>query len=232
VVVVAALEGSPEYLARVRPVQAGLDEPYRSVLAEVLRLKGGGGYLDLNVLGAALLDRHLVRTDGNGRTQPLTAGQVLSLLGKTNALPEQPEAYLDLLHRELRRRRQAELQALLQETVRRLEGQPERLFQELARIAGTASRFGGDPAAEYPSEILEVVPYAKELHERHRGLTFEGLDSGFEHLNHLCNGLGLELFVLVAPPGEGKTTLCWQVCCQAAGKNQVPVVVVSLEQSK
>src|SRR5262249_29371990 len=60
----------------------------------------------------------------------------------------------------------------------------------------------------------------------------EGLDSGFKHLNHLCNGLTAELFILAAPPAAGKTTLCWQICCEVTARNQVPVLVVSLEQSK
>jgi replicative DNA helicase len=48
----------------------------------------------------------------------------------------------------------------------------------------------------------------------------------------LCNGLDTGLFVLAAPPGEGKTTWLWQTCCQVAEIEQVPVLFVSYEQSK
>jgi replicative DNA helicase len=58
-----------------------------------------------------------------------------------------------------------------------------------------------------------------------------GLDSGFPHLNHLTDGLGVGLFVLAAPPSRGKTTLAWQLCCQAADRNKVPALFVSYEQS-
>jgi replicative DNA helicase len=79
---------------------------------------------------------------------------------------------------------------------------------------------------------LELLPYAKELEDRQQGNRFEGLDSGFEHVNYLCNGLGPELIVLAATPAAGKTTLCWQIACQVAEMNRVPVIFVSLEQSK
>jgi replicative DNA helicase len=79
---------------------------------------------------------------------------------------------------------------------------------------------------------MKVIPYARELEERQRGTEFLGLDSGFDHLNYLCNGLDVGLFVLAAPPGEGKTTLVWQVCCQAAQRNAAPVIFVSYEQSE
>ena len=48
-----------------------------------------------------------------------------------------------------------------------------------------------------------------------------GLDSGFEHYNQLCNGLDTGLTVLAAPPGRGKTSLLWQIACQAAQLNRV-----------
>src|SRR5262249_17729616 len=40
------------------------------------------------------------------------------------------------------------------------------------------------------------------------------------------------LFIVAAPPGEGKTTLVWQICCQVADRSRVPVVFISYEQSK
>jgi replicative DNA helicase len=55
-------------------------------------------------------------------------------------------------------------------------------------------------------------------------------DTGY--LNSLCNGLDTGLGILAAPPGAGKTTLLWQIACQAAEINEVPVIFVSLEQSK
>lgn len=76
----------------------------------------------------------------------------------------------------------------------------------------------------------EIMDRLAEL-ERQRA-DFSGLDSGFHHLNHLCNGLDIGLFVLAGPPSIGKTTLVWQICCQAASLNQVPVLFISYQQSR
>jgi replicative DNA helicase len=40
------------------------------------------------------------------------------------------------------------------------------------------------------------------------------------------------LCILAAPPGAGKTTWAFQVACQAAAINRVPVIFISMEQSK
>src|SRR5262249_3691900 len=88
-----------------------------------------------------------------------------------------------------------------------------------------------DALARHPSELLRLLPYAAQLERRQTGLDYQGLDSGFGHLNNICDGLNTGLFILAAPPAVGKTTLTWQICCQAADLNRVPVIFISLEQS-
>src|SRR5262249_5360926 len=131
----------------------------------------------------------------------------------------------------LERRRRDELRVRMEAAFTQHADNPEQLLEEVRQIAADA-RGSGPSADRYPSELLEIIPYAAALEECQRGCEFQGLDSGFQHLNYLCNGLDTGLFVLAAKPGEGKTTLVWQMCCQAAAINQVPVIFVSMEQSK
>jgi replicative DNA helicase len=114
--------------------------------------------------------------------------------------------------------------------LRRYSDQPEALSSQLQRLVADR-RSRSQTIAEAPSELLELIPYMQALETRQRGNAYLGLDSGFEHLNNLCNGLDTGLFVLAAPPGEGKTTLAWQIGCQVAERG-VPVLFVSFEQSK
>ncbi len=231
VCVAAALREGEGYLAKLEPLRAAFDEPYRTALAQVLRLRADGRYVDENVLGGALERLRLVRADGRGSARQVSAAQVMGLLRPGDVAPGQAEAYLELMRRQAERKRQDEVQADLEAAVALHKGHPERLLEEVRRVAGSGAA-GRDAAEAHPPEVLEILPYARELERRQRGRDFEGLDSGFTHLNYLCNGLCAELFVLAAPPGAGKTTWAWQVACQVAEKNRVPVVVVYLEQSK
>jgi replicative DNA helicase len=234
VVIGAALSGNSTCLARLPALLSSLDEPYRTVGSELLRLRGAGCFIDRNILGAVLSTKHLSRTTANGRVQDVTAGEVLNLITGTPVDPGQAEAYLDILAGELAKRRQAELKSRLESAVADHANSPQLLCQEIGRIVAAASARGSIHAGpdEHPCELLELIPYATDLERQLQGTAFQGLDSGFQHVNFLCNGLDTGLFVLAAKPGEGKTTLVWQMGCQTAEINQVPVIFFSFEQSK
>lgn len=62
---------------------------------------------------------------------------------------------------------------------------------------------------------------------------YTGLNTGFEHLNHLANGLTEGLFVVGAAPSTGKTTWAKQLSDQIVTFNPRSVCLfVSLEQSR
>ncbi len=63
--------------------------------------------------------------------------------------------------------------------------------------------------------------------------SFLGLDTGFDHLNYVANGLMAGLFVLGASPSTGKTTFVKQLADQVVEANpDTACLFVSLEQSR
>lgn len=62
---------------------------------------------------------------------------------------------------------------------------------------------------------------------------YQGLNSGFNHLNNVLNGLMPGLFIVGAAPSTGKTTLLKQMGDQVVASNQdAACLFISLEQSK
>jgi replicative DNA helicase len=232
VVVAAALGGDSVCLTQLAELVSGFEEPYRTVACELLRLHEQGAYVDRNVLGAALAHRPLVRTKHGGYSEQLTPRQALALVTTAASQPGQAVAYLGIIRQEIQKRRREEQKTRVTQAVQQLADQPDNMLRELQGIVGSFA--AGDTSAEdrHPIELLELIPYAAELESRQRGVEFQGLDSGFQHINYLCNGLDTGLMVIAAAPGTGKTTLVWQMCCQAAELNQLPVIYISMEQSK
>jgi replicative DNA helicase len=232
VAVAAAAAGDAACLARLPALHATFDEPYRTLAGVVLELRTRYGYLDPNVLGAALEGRRLTRLAANGQQEELLPAQAVNLVFGTAVQPGQAAAYLDVLQADLELKRRDELRSRIRDIAAAHADQPERLYQEVGEAIRGARASGPALAGQHPAELLEIIPYARDLERQQVGTEFQGLDSGFQHVNYLCNGLDTGLFVVAAPPGEGKTTLVWQTCCQAALLNQAPVVFVSFEQSK
>ena len=79
------------------------------------------------------------------------------------------------------------------------------------------------------AELLDAFLLYLEARRSDRGFT--GLDTGFEHTNHVTNGLGQGLYILAGPPSCGKTTLAKQLADQVADNEGVPVLIYSYEQS-
>lgn len=91
------------------------------------------------------------------------------------------------------------------------------------RLAGVAKTEG---------EELEAFFAALEARQK-AGNDFQGLDTGFSHLNRVINGLTAGLFILGAMPSVGKTTLAKQIADVVVERHaDAACLFVSLEQSK
>ena len=107
---------------------------------------------------------------------------------------------------------------------------PEELLGKLQRLVfdlETERDIGGD----LESEEAGLPDFMGELEDRQTGGKFDGLLTGFEHLDNVCNGLGQGLFVIAGAPSSGKTTFIKQLLDQVAELNGVPCLFFSLEQS-
>jgi replicative DNA helicase len=82
-----------------------------------------------------------------------------------------------------------------------------------------------------PTEAAVMLDFMQDLEARQNQQGFTGLDTGFEHLNHVLGGLKAKLYVLGAPPSCGKTTYVKQLSDQIVQKNKVPALFFSFEQS-
>jgi replicative DNA helicase len=82
------------------------------------------------------------------------------------------------------------------------------------------------PETELLSDHLEALKGARG------DRPFLGLDCGFNALSMLWNGLCAGLIVLAGQPSSGKTTFCRQIADEVARREKVPVVFVTLEQSR
>ncbi len=232
VVVAAAITGDPAARQMLPTLPPMLEEPYRTVAARVNEQVVAGGYVDEHTVGMLLGSSRLVRRNASGMLEQLSVEQVLALVLAEPVKPGQVAAYLQVLKDRYAAKQQVEFEGRVVEAAKSLAGQPGKLVEELQQLAATAGPGIVGASSKHPAELLELIPYVQRLVNQQTGGAYLGLNSGFEHVNNLCNGLDTGLLVLAAPPGAGKTTLCWQIACQAAQRNPVPAVFVSLEQSK
>jgi replicative DNA helicase len=107
---------------------------------------------------------------------------------------------------------------------------PAELLGEIQRLAFDLE-LEGHIGGELPSEGDTLEDFMEELEERQTGGDFLGLDTGFQHFNNVCNGLGQGLYVIAGAPSCGKTTFVKQLLDQVAELNRVPCLFFSLEQS-
>lgn len=86
----------------------------------------------------------------------------------------------------------------------------------------------------YDKDIfLDVTGEVEARQARYeKGERITGLRTGFRHLDNLLNGLQTGLYVLGGAPSVGKTSFCKQLADQVSAENEVPVILVTYEQSK
>lgn len=86
---------------------------------------------------------------------------------------------------------------------------------------------------EYQVEADGIPAFLTDMADRRAdGRAFKGLDCGFNHLNHVLNGLTEGVFILAGMPSCGKTTLAKQIADHVAAVEKVPVLFWSFEQSQ
>jgi replicative DNA helicase len=231
-VLAAAIDGNQQVRGQLPQFYRGFEEPYRTVAAEVVNKIKAGKYLDRHTLAHDLESCRLSRHLGGGIVETLKPQEVVNLLFAEDVQPGQAEAYLPVLRQKLQAKKQAETKESLANLVDLYGDRPRQMLAEMGRVAAEAYRNGDAVGGNYPAELLEVIPYTNTLVQRQQGKEFLGLNTGFPHFNYLCNGLDTGLGVIAAPPGSGKTTLLWQIGCQVAELNHVPVIFISMEQSK
>jgi replicative DNA helicase len=232
IVLAAAIHGDTQVRAQLPALQSAFEEPYRTVAGIVTQQIMAGAYIDQHVLGTALAGVRLVRRGAQGTTEQLTADQVVGLIFASQVQADQTQAYLQALQVRLQAKRQDDLKDRAVELAKSHGSNPEHLLAEFEKLVAEIRRGSASGPNAFPSEMLELIPYVQQLAKQQKGTEFLGLDSGFQHLNAICNGLYQGLIVPTAPPGRGKTTWAWQIACQTAQINQVPVLFFSMEQSK
>jgi replicative DNA helicase len=227
-VLAAALKGDSTCRGQLPALHVGFEEPYRTVAATLLEQTLGGGFADQHTVRAALEGKHLTRQSADGKTVKLTATEVVNLVCAGEVQPGQAVGYIPALKDQLEAKRRADFKERSLELAREYGDNPSRLQKELEALASQARH--GD--SDHSSEALLFVPYFGELVKLQKGTQFLGLDSGFPLLNQVTNGLDTGLWVLASRPSLGKTSFTWQVGQQVAEINKVPVIFVSLEQSR
>lgn len=187
----------------------------------LMRLRSQGKDPDVNLLAEELKSKGQLEAAGDKL--------YLTLLSGTCPNPGNAGHYARVV-KEAANRRRLIAQAQHIENAAYIDQAPEELLAEIQRLAfdvETERHIGGTLEAE-----ADAFPaFMAELEERQAERDFIGLDSGFEHFNRVCNGLGQGLFVIAGAPSCGKTTLVKQMLDQVASLNGVPCLFFSLEQS-
>jgi replicative DNA helicase len=226
----AAIQGDEACRGQLPLLCASLEEPYRTVAAILIEKMVAGAFVDQNTIRAALEGKKLTRRDLNGKVEELSPHQAVNLICATDVAPGQASAYLPVLFDQLDARRRLELKERAQDLARQFGDNPAQLLREVETLAAEAQRVYG-VGSSYLSESLKFLPYLQQLVQLQTGTPFLGLDSGFQLLNQITNGLDTGLTTIAARPSAGKTTLVWQICQQVAKLNRMPVLFISLEQS-
>lgn len=230
IVLTAAIHGNEICRNQLSSLSSSLEEPYRTVCVTLHEQLLENNYADPQTVQHALAGKRLTRRAATGgQVEQLTPQQVMNLLGDANIPEGKAAVYLGLLHTQLDAKRQAEFKESALRLAGEFGGDHQRLQREIESLASNASR---GRTLQCRSERQEFLPYFYDLMSRQTGSAFQGLDSGFQYLNEICNGLDTGLFALAATPSTGKTTLAWQICQQVGAINEIPVIFTSLEQSK
>ena len=163
-----------------------------------------GQFVNKNTIGLLLGGCHLSRCTATGVVEPLTVEQVVNLIFSGGVQPGQAESYLGVLQAHQHAKQKAELKEVAVNLAKSHGDQPETLLAGVEKLVAEARKGGFTGGEECQSELFELIPYMKDLTEQQTGTEFLGLDSGFQHVNNLCNGLYAGLGIIAAPPGPAR----------------------------
>lgn len=231
---------APHILEKTRSGDYQFQE-HRDLAALIYPMAGEGRHIDPVTFRAALEEQHGETFVDNSLSDPKDplrklydlAGDVMT---KAKAAPPpdgQVFAYLDIFANQAKRRQARQLVATAQAAFDKGELSPEALAGEVFRAVSNleaSQRLAGTAKTE--GEELEAFFAALEAQQSPTN-DFQGLDTGFSHLNRVINGLSAGLIVLGAMPSTGKTTLIKQIADKVVEKHaDAACLFVSLEQSK
>ena len=225
-VLAAAVQGDPIVISELSIVRAGLDEPYKTLATIVCDSWLEQGFIDLAILKAKASALKV----SNPRAKELPIAAVVESLAGVPILPGEAAGYLPLLREQIVSRQAKDLKTKLVAAISDKDCNSETLLHNLSKVITSTS-----PTLDrkLPDNELKGLPeYVRSLQQKSNGGDFTGLDTGFQHLNRVCNGLGAGFHVISAQPGAGKTTFAWQIANQVAALARVPVVYINYEQSK
>ncbi|MEN9672463.1 MAG: hypothetical protein RL553_728, partial [Planctomycetota bacterium] len=225
-VLAAAVQGDPFVISELSIVRAGLDEPYKTLAAIVCTSWLEQGFIDLAILKSKTCA--LKVSNPGAKASPIAT--VVESLAGVPILPGEAVGYLPLLRDQIMSRQTKDFRTKLLAAIDDKDSNSETLLHNLSKVITSTS-----PTLDrkLPDNELKGLPeYVRSLQMKSNGGDFTGLDTGFLHLNRVCNGLGAGFHVISAKPGFGKTTFAWQLANRVADLNKVPVIYINYEQSK
>ncbi|MBY0445994.1 MAG: AAA family ATPase, partial [Burkholderiales bacterium] len=225
-VLAAAVQGDPSVISELSTVRAGLDEPYKTLAAIVCDSWLEQGFIDL----AILKSKACALKVSNPGAKALPIATVVESLAGVPILPGEAIGYLPLLRDQIISRQTKDFRTKLLAAIDDKDSNSERLLHNVSKVLTSTT-----PTLDrkLPDNELKGLPeYVRSLQMKSNGGDFTGLDTGFDHLNRVYNGLGAGFHVIAAQPGAGKTTFAWQIANRVADLAKVPVIYINYEQSK
>lgn len=220
---------APRILEATRPDDFHFDR-HRQFATFVFPMAGEGRHVDR----VTLRDAAKFVDDQETVDQLLNfADAVIAKASDDPPAPGQVLAYLDIFAANAKQRMAKEMVTQVGAKLGEMEISPESAAGEVLRIVAdleATRRLSG--AGKTEGEELDAYFADLEAHQS-RENDFQGLDTGFNHLNRVINGLTPGLIVLGASPSTGKTTFAKQIADKVVEKHgDAACLFVSLEQSK
>jgi replicative DNA helicase len=225
-VLAAAVQGDPSVISELSSVRSGLDEPYKTLAAIVCDSWLKQGYIDL----AILIDKASGLKVSNPGAKALPIAAVIESLAGVPILPGEAIGYLPLLRKRIESRQAEDLKTKVVATISAEGSTSETMLHNLSKVITSTTPTLDRKLPD--NELKSLTEYVRSLQMKSNGGDFTGLDTGFDHLNRVFNGLGAGFHVIAAEPGAGKTTFAWQIANQIAALAKVPVIYINYEQSK
>jgi len=229
--------GRPDLTARIIADTRPRDYYYdlhRRLAAKIYPDIAQGKHVDTVTLAALLpepdpIDKEKVKA----RQDLLDLAERLSRAAQTPPEAGKVEAYLSIFVDQARRRTAKEAIKKVEDALDSGELSPSEAFSKATEVIfdqESSRRIVGafkSEAEDWPTYFVDLEARQDPSHN------FTGLNTGFDHLNNLVNGLTEGLFVVGAAPSTGKTTWAKQLADQVVVLNPKAVCLfISLEQSR